>query len=157
MLPASCVGPFGSGQALRPTKNAGLRLTELALLAFAYGAVGVAHFVAFEVFDVVDGPCGVLTARWNRALVPVVRMEMIIDVAMKACGAVEPGADADENASGKPLGPVVAIGSAVIGCDGVVAIGTFRRDADFDGDLGLGFGRAYGETEGSYCCQQQQG
>jgi len=39
-------------------------------LAFAYVAMAIAHFVAFEVLNVIDRPGGVLTARWDRALYP---------------------------------------------------------------------------------------
>jgi hypothetical protein len=110
-------------------------------------AVAVAHFVAFEVFDVVDGVDGVLAAGGMRAVVSMIRMEAIVDVAVEAFGSVKPGADADEDAAGEPLRAVVAVGSAVVGWDVVVAVGTVGSGADFDGDLGLGFGSGYGETE----------
>jgi hypothetical protein len=110
-------------------------------------AVAVAHFVAFEVFDVVDGVSGVFATGWVRAMVSMVRMEAIVDVTAKTFGAVKPGADADEDAACKPLRTVVAVGSAVVGWDVVVAVGTVGSDSDFDGDLGLRFGSGYGETE----------
>jgi hypothetical protein len=124
---------------------------------FAYGvAVAIAYFIAFEVFDVVDRLGGVLATGGTWAAVSVVGMEMIIDVAVKTLGAVKPGAYADEDASGEPLGAVVAVGSAVVGRDVVVAVGTDGCGPDFDSDLGLGLGSANGETECSYSCQQQQ-
>ena len=125
-------------------------------LTFAYVPMPITHLISFEMLNVVDRPGGVLTARWDRALIPVVGMEMIVDVAVKTLRPVKPGADANEYAAGEPLGAVVAVGSAVIGCDVVVAIGTFGRDPDFDGNLRLGFGRACGETQCSHSCQQQE-
>jgi hypothetical protein len=101
-------------------------------------AVAVAHFVAFEVFDVVDGFDGVLAAGGTRAGVSVVGMETIIDVAVETLRTVKPGADADEDAAGKPLRAVVAIRSAVVRCDVVVAVGTHGRYSNFDGYLSLG-------------------
>jgi hypothetical protein len=158
MLPASCIDPFDESQSklLNPRKTRASRTTALTFLALAYVTVAVPHFVAFEVFNVVDRPAGVLATGWDRAVVSVVGMEMIIDVAVKTLRAVKPGAYANKNASGEPLGAVVAVGSAVVGRDIVVTIRTVGRGPNFDGDLSLGFGRAYAETECSYCGQQQQ-
>ena len=110
-------------------------------------AVAVADLVAFEVFDVVDGLDGVFPAGWDRAMVAMVGMEMIIDVAVEAFGAVEPGADADEDASGEPLGAVVAVRSAVVGRDVVVTVGTCGGDADLDSNLSLCCGNRYREAD----------
>jgi len=118
--------------------------------------MAISHFVAFEMFNVVDRPRGVLTARWDRALVSVVGMKMIVDVAVKTLRPVKPGADANKYASGEPFGAVVAVGSAVVGRDIVVAVRTVGCGSHFDGDLRLGFGRAYGETECSHSRQQQE-
>jgi hypothetical protein len=126
-------------------------------LLSAYGAaMAVAHFVAFEVFDVVDGPDGVLAAGGMGAGVPVVGMEMIIDVAVKTLRTVEPGADAEEDSAGKPLRAVVAVGSAVVGRDVVVAIGTDGRGPNFDGYLSLGSGSGHGEADCGYSCQDKK-
>jgi len=117
-------------------------------LLSAYGvAVAVAHFVAFEVFDVVDGPGGMLAAFGMRAVVSVVGMEMIIDVAAKALRAVEPGADADEDAAAEPLRAVIAVGSAVVGWNVVIAVGTNRRWSNLDGYLSLGLGSGDAEAD----------
>ena len=95
--------------------------------------MAVAHFVAFEVFDVVDGPGGMLAAFGMRAVVSVVGMEMIIDVAAKALRAVKPGADADEDATGEPLRAVIAVGSASVRIIRVIAIAADRCRVDDDG------------------------
>lgn len=119
-------------------------------LLSAYGvAVAVADFVAFEMFDVVDGPDGVFAAGGMRAGVSVVGMEMIIDVAVKTFGTVEPGADADEDAAGEPLRAVIAVGSAVVGWNVVIAIGAYRRRSNFDGYLSLGLRSGDGEGDGN--------
>jgi hypothetical protein len=110
-------------------------------------AVAVAHFVAFEVFDVVDGPGGVLAAGGIWAVVSMVRMETIVDVALKTLRAVEPRADADEDTAAEPLRAVVAVGSAVVGWNVVIAVGAYRRWSNFDGYLGLGLGSCYGEAD----------
>ena len=94
--------------------------------------VAVAHFVAFEVFDVVNGSGGVLAAGGIWAVVSVVRMEMIVDVAVKTLRAVEPGANADEDAAVKPLRAVVAVRSAVVGWDVIIAVRTYWRRPDVD-------------------------
>jgi hypothetical protein len=116
----------------------------------AYGvAVAVAHFIAFEVFDVVDGLDCVLAAGGTRAGVSMIGMETIIDVAVKTFRTVEPLADADKDAAGEPLRAVVAVGSAVVGCHVVIAVGTNRRGSNFDGYLSLGLGSGYGEADGN--------
>jgi hypothetical protein len=112
-------------------------------------AVAVAHFVAFEVFDVIDRPGGVLATFGMRAVVSVFGMEMIIDVAVKTLWTVEPGAHADEDAAGKPLWAVIAVGSAVVGWGIVIAVGTDRRRANFDRYLSLDLARRYAETDGN--------
>jgi len=110
-------------------------------------AVAVAHFVAFEVFDVVDGPDGVLAAFGMRAVVSVVGMEMIIDVAVKTLRTMKPGPDADEDAAGEPLRAVIAVGSAVVGWNVVIAVGTNRRWSNLDGYLSLGLGSGDAEAD----------
>jgi hypothetical protein len=100
--------------------------------------MSVAHFVAFEVFNVVDGPGGVLAAGRIWAVVSVVRMEMIVDVTLKTLWAVEPRADADEDAAAEPLRAVITVGSAVVGWNVVIAVGAYRRWSNFDGYLSLG-------------------
>src|ERR1700683_205617 len=117
-------------------------------LLSAYGmTVAVAHFVAFEVFDVVDGLDGALAAGGMRAGVSVVGMEMVIDVAVKTLWTVKPGTDADEDTAAEPLRAVIAVGSAVVGWNVVIAIRTDRRRSDFDGHLSLGLGSGYGEAD----------
>src|SRR5271154_3525761 len=89
-------------------------------LAFAnYMPVSVAHFVSFEVLDLVEtlSRFWLVAAGWHGAVVAVVRMEMVVDVAVKAFRAMEPRTSADEDATRKPFRAVVSIGSAVVGSD----------------------------------------
>jgi hypothetical protein len=66
----------------------------------------------------------------------MMRIVAVVDVAVEAVRAMKPRACADEYAAGEPIGPIVAIGSAVIGSVIEVPIGAHRRDTNVDGDLG---------------------
>ena len=109
----------------------------------------IAHFVSFEVLNLIEMliRVGFLTASWLGAVIAVLRMEMVIYVAVEACRAVKPRASADEDATGKPLGAVVAVGGAIVGRDVIVTVRTFRRDADVDLYLSLRFGSGYREAD----------
>ena len=110
-------------------------------------AVTVAHFSAFEVLDVIHGTRGVFATRRIRTVISMVGMEAGVDVAPEAFRAVEPGANSDEDAAGKPFRSVVTVGSAVEWCNVIVAIRAFWGGPDFDGDLGLGLRTGRRETE----------
>jgi hypothetical protein len=115
------------------------------VFAAACVAMAVAHFVAVEVLHVVDvilGTCGFATGRVG-AVISVLGMEVVVDVAVEVVGTVEPGTCADEGAAGEPLGTVVAVGSAVVGGDVIVAVGAYRGGPDVDSDLSLGCGSGY--------------
>jgi len=88
----------------------------------------IAHFVSLEVGNLIEtlARFRFVSAGWPRAVVPVLGMEAVIYVAVKALRTMEPGASANEDAASKPLWAVIAIGSAIVGCDIVVAIGTFQ-------------------------------
>jgi len=109
----------------------------------------IAHFVSFEVLNLIEMliRVGFLTASWLGAVIAVLRMEMVIYVAVEACRAVKPRASADEDATGKPLGAVVAVGGAIVGRDVIVTVRTFRRDADVDLYLSLRFGSGHGKAD----------
>jgi hypothetical protein len=101
-------------------------------------AVFVAHFAAAEVFGVaVPAGARCFAAVGIRAVVSVIGMEAGIDVAVEVVMAVVPGAGADEDAAGEPLGAVVPVGRAVVRGCGVVAIGANGSGADVDADLGI--------------------
>ena len=78
-------------------------------------AVFVAHFAAVKVFGVaVPAGAGCFAAVGICAMVSVIGMEAGVDVAVEVVMAVVPGAGADEDAAGEPLGAVVAVGRAVV-------------------------------------------
>jgi hypothetical protein len=119
------------------------------MLLFANMTASIAHFVALEVFDLIEMliRIGFLTTGWPWAVIAVFWMEVVIYVAVEALWAVKPGSHTDEDATRKPLRAVVAVGGAVVGRDVIVAIGTLRRNPDFDGYLSLGLGSGYRETD----------
>jgi hypothetical protein len=106
---------------------------------FAYVAATVAHFVSFEVVDFVEtlGGFGLLATVWRGAFVSALRIEAVIYVAVEVGRAMKPRADSDEDATGKPFGAVVAVGSTGVRSVIVVAVGTLGGDSDIDGDLSL--------------------
>jgi hypothetical protein len=69
-------------------------------------------------------------------MITVTRIVAVVDVAVKAVGAVEPGACSDEQPAHKPIRPIVAVGRAVIGGIVEVPIGATGFNANTDGDLG---------------------
>jgi hypothetical protein len=81
----------------------------------------------------------------------MLRVIVVVDVAVEVIWTVKPGARPDKDAAAKPLRAVVAVGSAVIGRDVVVAIRAYRSRADVDTDLSLRRRGCYGDTESSYC------
>jgi hypothetical protein len=99
----------------------------------------VAHFVAFEVLNLIEtfSGLGFVAAVWLWSGIAVLGMEAVIYVAAEAFGAMKPRANANEDATGKPLRAVVAVGGALVGWDVIVAVGTYRGDADVDLYLSL--------------------
>ena len=114
-------------------------------------AASVAHFVAFEVLNSVDGMGRTFASGRQRSAVSVFGMEPVVDVAAEVFVPMEPGTGADEDASGKPLRSVIAIGSAIVGRDVIVAVGTLGRGSDFDADAYLSLGMRGGHGDNSHC------
>ena len=111
---------------------------------FIAAVVGSVAHVALRIMglislEVVELLC---PARGHRSMVTVARIIAIVDVAIKAVGAVEPGAGSDEHPTRKPIRPIVAVGRAIIRSIVEVAIGTYRRHSNVDGNLGWGQGCA---------------
>jgi hypothetical protein len=92
-------------------------------------AASITHFVSVEV---IEGPLSTLRMWTN---VTVMWIETVIDVAVKVVATMEPGAGSDEHAAVKPLGPIVAVWSAVVRRVVVVAIRTSGFWSDIDRDL----------------------
>jgi hypothetical protein len=90
----------------------------------------IARFVALEVVE------GFRAAPRERSVIAVTRIVAVVDVAVKAGMAVEPGASSDKHTAIEPIWSVVAVGCAVVGFIVEVAIGAPRRHANTDRDLG---------------------
>src|SRR5580698_150889 len=88
-----------------------------------------------------------LATGWPWTVIAVLGMVAVVDMAAETFRAVKPGADADEDAAGKPLGAIVSVRSAVVGRSVIVTVGTFGRDSNVDADLSLCFGGRYRETD----------
>jgi hypothetical protein len=94
-------------------------------------AVTVAGFITVEVVELL-----IATPR-QRSVIAVTRIEAVVDVAVEAARAVEPGAGSDEDAVGKPVRPVIAVRRAVIRRIVKVSVGANRghSNAYANGDL----------------------
>ena len=77
----------------------------------------IAHFVSFEVLNLVEtlSRLGSVAAVWPWTGIAVLGMEMVIYVAVEVFMAMKPRARADEDAAGKPLWAVVAVGAQSYG------------------------------------------
>src|ERR1700733_7005911 len=73
----------------------------------------------------------------DRAVIPVVRIVAVVHVAVKAARTVKPGAGPDEDPSYPPVGPVVAVGSAVVRSIVKISVGADRRHSNIDADVNL--------------------
>ena len=91
------------------------------------------------------------SARRHRSMVTVARIETVVDVAVKAVRAVKPGSGAKKYASDEPIGPVIAIGSAVIRLVVEIAVGAHRLHSNVDGNLGSYFWCAAGQGNCEGC------
>jgi len=116
-------------------------LTAAVMRRLTHMSTAVAGLVGAKVIEA----CG--AARGERTMVAVMRVEAIVYVAVKAMRAVEPGTGSEEDAADKPVGTIVAVGSAVVGSVVKVAVGTNGRSADIDTD-------GYLRVVGGYPAQQ---
>jgi hypothetical protein len=119
-------------------------------LAFAdHVAVSIAHFVCFEVGNLIEtlSRLGLIATGRPWAVIAVLRMETVIYVAMEVGWAVKPWARPNEDTSYKPFRAIVSIGGAVVGRDIVVPVGTHRRNSDLDAYLSLYCGSSQREAD----------
>src|SRR5580700_10321866 len=79
------------------------------------------------------------TAFGHRSSITVMRIIAVVDMAVEAARAVKPGAGSKKHAANKPIGPIVAVRSAVVWGIVEVSVGTYgsRSDVYADGNLGL--------------------
>jgi hypothetical protein len=95
----------------------------------AYVAFPVSCLVTLEVVE------RLRAARRQWPAIAVMRVKAIVHVAVKAVVAVEPWTSSNEDAADKPVGPIVAVGRAVIGGIVEVPIGATGFNANTDGDF----------------------
>jgi hypothetical protein len=69
------------------------------------------------------------------SVVAVTRIVAVVDMAIKPVRTVKPWPGPDKHTPDKPIRPIVAIGSTLIGSKVEVAIGAHRRHPDVDGYL----------------------
>jgi hypothetical protein len=92
-------------------------------------AAPIKHLVSVEVIK------GLVSTVRMWTSVAVMRIETVINVALEVVGAVEPRAGSDEHAASEPLGPVVAVWSAIVWGVIVVAVRASRFCSDINRDL----------------------
>jgi hypothetical protein len=95
----------------------------------------VAGFVSVEVVETL------LSAARQRPMVAIMRVKTVVDVAVEAVRAVEPGSGSEKHPAVKPIGAIVAVGRAVIGSIVEVPIGADGFYSNADADLGRPHGR----------------
>jgi hypothetical protein len=74
-------------------------------------------------------------------MVAVMRVKAVVDVAVEAVRAMEPGTGSKKHAADKPVRAIVAVGRAVIRSIVEVAIGAAGFYSNADTDLGRPHGR----------------
>jgi hypothetical protein len=109
-------------------------LATTVVAGVAYMPLAVTGFVGVEVVE------ARLSTAGKRAVVAIMRVKTVIDVAMEAVRTVEPGTGSDEHSADKPVGAIVAVWGAIIGRVVEVAVGALGRHANVDTDSNLGRG-----------------
>jgi hypothetical protein len=98
----------------------------------AYVALTIPRLVSVEVVE------PLLPAPRQRPGVTMVRIVAVVDVAEKAARTVKPGAGSEKYSADKPIRPIVAIWSAVVGGIVEVTVGADGRRANVYADRNLG-------------------
>jgi hypothetical protein len=75
------------------------------------------------------------TAIRQRPMISVARIKPVIDVSVKPVRPMEPRTRSKKHAAHKPIGPVIAVWSAIVGSVVEVPIRANRRHANIDGNL----------------------
>jgi hypothetical protein len=103
------------------------------MASFAYVASPIPRLVSLEVVEALG------SALRQRSSVTVMRIKAIVDMAVKAVRAVKPGASSKKHPANKPIGPIVAVRSTVIGGIVEISVRTYGSHSDIyaDGNLGL--------------------
>lgn len=133
----------------------GVSVIAMVLVLTIMIAVIVANFVVVFVAvelslpTYVAAPVSVFAAPGERAVIAVVGIEVVVDVAVKAYRSAEPGSRANEYAARKPLRAVIAEGRALVRRVVEIAIRADRCNSDADRDLRSGSLRGHCEEESS--------
>ena len=128
--------------------SAGWPFSLISGAMFVAGFVAGIPYMALSISRLISLEMGerMVVAGGQRADVAVMGIEAVIHVTEEAVWTVEPGACADEDAADKPVGPIVAIGGAVIRRIVEVPVGAIgcRAKVHADRDLGLcGWGKTH--------------
>jgi hypothetical protein len=95
----------------------------------AYMALSIPRLVPVEVVELL------FSALRQRSTVTVVRVITVVYVAVEAASAVKPGASSEKDPANKPIGPIVAVGSAVIRLIVEVPVRAHGRHSNADANL----------------------
>lgn len=90
----------------------------------------ITRFIAMKVVE------GLSSVFRNRPVVSMTRIESVVDMAEEPVRSVKPRACPNKNPAHKPIGPIVTVGGAVIGCVVEIPIGAHRCHSDTDCHLG---------------------
>jgi hypothetical protein len=104
--------------------------TTTIMARIAYVTLPIASLVCVEVVK------RLLSAARKRSSITVVRIIAVVDVAVKTVRTMKPGTSPNKHSSSKPIGPIVTVGSTVIGSIVEVPIGAHRGHSNVDGNLG---------------------
>jgi hypothetical protein len=104
--------------------------TTTIMARIAYVTLPIASLIRVEVVK------RLLSAAGKRSTITVMRIVAVVDVAVEAVRTMKPGTSPNKHSSSKPIGPVVTVGSTVIGSIVEVPIGAHRRHSNVDGNLG---------------------
>jgi len=95
----------------------------------AYVPAPVPRLIAVEVVEL---HC---SAFRHRPSVSVVRVIAVVHVAIESATAVKPWTGSQEHSTSKPVGPVVPVRGAIVGCIVEIPIRAYRRHSNFDANL----------------------
>jgi hypothetical protein len=118
-----------------PLKSGAVFMASI-VTCVAYVALPIHRRVRVEVVE------RLLSALRHRPVVTVMRIVAIINVAVEAVMAMEPGTGSDKNSANEPIRAVIAIGSTVIRGIVKVPVRTHRRDSNVNGNLSRCHGHA---------------
>jgi hypothetical protein len=106
-------------------------------------ALSVTRFVALEVSE------GLRAAGRHRAVVAIMRIIAVVDMAIEAVRAMEPGTGSEEQPADEPIRAIVPIRSAVVRGIVEVPIRAHRRWPNVDADADLGRRHGSSTQQGS--------